>query len=130
MDATTRGFLGLTVACAQCHNHKFDPIPQKDYYSLQGVFLQFGAEQGAARPKDVVEKWDAREEGSRQAGDEARRNSSPRRPISWAAILASQTVALPCWPRGNWRRRTIWIAETLERWTKYLANPEAGPSAI
>lgn len=37
VDAATRGFLGLTVACAQCHNHKFDPIPTRDYYSLLGV---------------------------------------------------------------------------------------------
>ena len=36
MIATTgRGVLGLTVQCARCHNHKFDPIPQKDYYSLK-----------------------------------------------------------------------------------------------
>jgi cytochrome c553 len=38
VDALTRGFLGLTVACAQCHDHKFDPIPTKDYYSLLGIF--------------------------------------------------------------------------------------------
>ena len=38
VDATSRGFLGLTVACAQCHDHKFDPIPTKDYYSLLGIF--------------------------------------------------------------------------------------------
>lgn len=38
IDAVTRGFLGLTVACARCHDHKFDPIPQADYYSLYGVF--------------------------------------------------------------------------------------------
>jgi hypothetical protein len=31
-------FLGLTVGCARCHNHKFDPIPQSDYYRLQAVF--------------------------------------------------------------------------------------------
>ena len=35
---TTRVFLGLTVGCAQCHDHKYDPIPTKDYYSLLGVF--------------------------------------------------------------------------------------------
>jgi hypothetical protein len=38
IDVTTKAFLGLTVACARCHDHKFDPIPQKDYYSLYGVF--------------------------------------------------------------------------------------------
>ncbi len=38
IDATTKGFLGLTVSCARCHDHKFDPIPAADYYSLHGIF--------------------------------------------------------------------------------------------
>ena len=38
VDTTTRTFLGLTVACARCHDHKFDPITQRDYYALAGVF--------------------------------------------------------------------------------------------
>jgi len=38
VDAVSRGLLGLTVACARCHDHKFDPIPTKDYYGLAGVF--------------------------------------------------------------------------------------------
>lgn len=38
VDATTRTFLGLTVACARCHDHKFDPISAADYYALAGVF--------------------------------------------------------------------------------------------
>ena len=38
IDVVTRGFLGLGVACARCHDHKFDPIPTEDYYSLHGVF--------------------------------------------------------------------------------------------
>jgi hypothetical protein len=38
IDAVTRGLLGLSVACSRCHDHKFDPIPTKDYYSLAGVF--------------------------------------------------------------------------------------------
>jgi len=38
VDTLTRGFLGLTVSCARCHDHKFDPIPQQDYYSLAGIF--------------------------------------------------------------------------------------------
>jgi hypothetical protein len=38
IDVVTRGFLGLTVTCARCHDHKFDPLPTADYYSLYGVF--------------------------------------------------------------------------------------------
>ena len=38
IDATTKGFLGLTVSCSRCHDHKFDPIPAADYYSLHGIF--------------------------------------------------------------------------------------------
>jgi hypothetical protein len=38
IEATTRAFLGLTVACARCHDHKLDPIGQRDYYALSGIF--------------------------------------------------------------------------------------------
>ncbi|QDU37290.1 Planctomycete cytochrome C [Maioricimonas rarisocia] len=38
VDVVGRGLLGLTVACARCHDHKYDPIPTSDYYALAGVF--------------------------------------------------------------------------------------------
>ena len=47
IDTVTRGFLGLTVACARCHNHKYDAIPTEDYYSLYGVFAS------STRPYDL-----------------------------------------------------------------------------
>jgi cytochrome c553 len=47
IDTVARGLMGLTVACARCHDHKFDPIPIADYYSLYGVFA------GSIEPKDL-----------------------------------------------------------------------------
>jgi cytochrome c553 len=38
IDVTTRAFIGLTASCARCHDHKFDPIPQTEYYALAGIF--------------------------------------------------------------------------------------------
>jgi hypothetical protein len=38
ITTTSMTFMGVTVGCARCHNHKFDPIPQKDYYRIQAVF--------------------------------------------------------------------------------------------
>jgi mono/diheme cytochrome c family protein len=47
LDVTMRGLQGLTIGCARCHDHKFDPIPMKDYYSLYGVFAS------SVEPKDA-----------------------------------------------------------------------------
>jgi hypothetical protein len=38
VDVTSRAILGVSVACARCHDHKFDPIPQSDYYAMSGIF--------------------------------------------------------------------------------------------
>jgi hypothetical protein len=46
IDVVSRGMMGLTVSCARCHDHKFDPIPTKDYYSLYGIFAS------SEEPKD------------------------------------------------------------------------------
>ena len=38
IDVIGKTFLGLTLGCARCHDHKFDPIPQRDYTALAGIF--------------------------------------------------------------------------------------------
>ena len=48
IDVTTRAVLGLTVACARCHDHKFDPISQAEYYSLAGIFRSTETHYGVA----------------------------------------------------------------------------------
>lgn len=61
VTTTSSVFLGLTVGCARCHDHKYDPIPQKDYYRMQAVFFPYAkaertlataAEQAAAKAKN------------------------------------------------------------------------------
>jgi cytochrome c553 len=63
IDVVGRGLLGLTVACARCHDHKFDPIPTDDYYALAGVFagtkmfnrpLDAAKTAEASNPKDAL----------------------------------------------------------------------------
>jgi hypothetical protein len=57
VDAVSRGFLGLTVACARCHDHKYDPIPTRDYYSMAGVFLNTQYTEIPLAPKSVVDDY-------------------------------------------------------------------------
>jgi mono/diheme cytochrome c family protein len=52
LDVITKGFLGQTVTCARCHDHKFDPIPTKDYYALAGILRNAKAMEHAN-----VSKW-------------------------------------------------------------------------
>jgi mono/diheme cytochrome c family protein len=61
VDTLTRGFLGLTVACARCHDHKFDPITQHDYYALTGIFASTGYKEYPQAPADVVARYDEAE---------------------------------------------------------------------
>jgi mono/diheme cytochrome c family protein len=58
VDTLCRGFLGLTVACARCHDHKFDPITQHDYYALSGVFASTAYKEYPQAPADVVQRYD------------------------------------------------------------------------
>jgi hypothetical protein len=62
VDAATRGFLGLTVACAECHDHKFDPIPTRDFYSLLGVFESTEIGKFPLAPADVVSHYDKKKQ--------------------------------------------------------------------
>jgi cytochrome c553 len=62
VDTLTRGFLGLTVSCARCHDHKFDPIPQVDYYSLAGIFQSCRLANLAVVPREQEERYNAHQE--------------------------------------------------------------------
>ena len=63
IDAVTRTFLGLTVACARCHDHKFDPISTRDYYALAGVFASVQLhQQPLLPPAEAAEAIETRDQ--------------------------------------------------------------------
>ncbi len=49
IDTVSQAILGVTVACARCHDHKFDPVPQHEYYALAGIFLSTDTRYGTTR---------------------------------------------------------------------------------
>jgi len=57
VDTLTRGLLGVTVACARCHDHKFDPIPTLDYYSLAGIFNNSTTQISPVSPQEQVDAF-------------------------------------------------------------------------
>ena len=81
IDVVTRGMLGLSVACARCHDHKYDPIPTRDYYSLYGVF-QSSAEKlvscGQSRNIEFNEELEKRETKRRETIAKRREEQSNR----------------------------------------------------
>lgn len=53
IDVTTRAFLGMTIACARCHDHKTDPVTQHDYYALAGLFYSSETWSGTAHKAEL-----------------------------------------------------------------------------
>ena len=60
IGTTSRAFMGLTVNCARCHDHKFDPILQTDYYGMQAVFFPYVDYEFPLAPPDEVARHEAR----------------------------------------------------------------------
>ncbi|MCI0336882.1 MAG: PSD1 and planctomycete cytochrome C domain-containing protein [Acidobacteria bacterium] len=61
VTTTSSVFLGLTVGCARCHDHKYDPIPQRDYYRMQAVFFPFQKTDKVMAPVTEVESYRAKQ---------------------------------------------------------------------
>ena len=134
VDVTTRGFLALTGACAQCHNHKFDPIPTKDYYALQGVFSSTKRAEAELAPADEVKLYKDQDKKVNQvkarieqflheqadelaqmlASESPRYIRAVRRMTADPKLTAKQAAAADGLD-----------TESLERWAKYLkTGPE------
>jgi mono/diheme cytochrome c family protein len=133
IDAVTRGMLGLTVACARCHDHKYDPILQRDYYALGGVFANATYEEYNFVPDNEVNFWKERFKEIDKLGDMAQEfNKSVTDDM--AKSYASQAVPymVAAWRVTGKLKMPVDQAadsgkldeEVLERWVKFLGKPE------
>ncbi|MCC6407631.1 MAG: DUF1549 domain-containing protein, partial [Planctomycetes bacterium] len=98
MDVAGKAFLGLTLGCARCHDHKFDPISARDYYAVAGVFKSTSTMANL----DFVSRWRERELASaadREAAA-AHRKASEQAKTELDALVAENDRAL----QGGWRR--------------------------
>jgi hypothetical protein len=133
VDAVTRGFLGLTVACARCHNHKYDPIPQTDYYSLAGIFYNTIYEEYSGAPKKVVDEFVKLEEDLDKS-NRILQDTTQAASDSLSRSLAYQTSN---YLQGVWelsqtganKREMAQVVEQrkldfelLDRWAKYMSK--------
>jgi hypothetical protein len=120
VDALTRGFLGLTVACAQCHDHKFDPIPTKDFYSLQGIMNSSELDELPLAEASVVEAWKARKKDLEIVEKRIKDFYDTQGRVLGEA-LASQASRYLMGTQGVGDLKAL-DEETLGRWKKYVGS--------
>jgi len=122
VDVTTRVFLGLTVGCAQCHDHKFDPIPTKDYYSLLGVFKSSKVDEHPLASAEVVSAYKNAKKALADKQTEINQYLDSQTKLT-AEMLAARTAdyLMAAW---SGKGGADLDAETLQRWKKFIASAE------
>ncbi len=132
VDVVSRGFLGLTVGCARCHDHKYDPIPAKDYYALAGVFLNTNYHEYPQVPQALVDEYKKREKDieARQKlmGEFAQTESEQ---IAQTLAFEASKYMMAAWKvTGDQKADMQEVVnqdkldyELLDRWIKFLAKP-------
>jgi hypothetical protein len=139
IDTTTRGILGLTVACARCHDHKFDPIATADYYSLAAIFANTKSFSkigtggvsdiyyAPLAPADVVLRWN----------EQQAKLANMRRRLNAVLDAENETRQAPLRPRiAEYMMATRHPEKAagldpvvLARWTKFL-TPDKDPNPL
>jgi cytochrome c553 len=131
VDVVTRGFLGLTAACARCHDHKYDPIPTADYYALAGVFASTSYKEYPLAPASVVEQFAKVEqeiEGKQKVLGEMQQKWGDQ--LSESMAFESAKYIMAAWEVSGDQKKDVATVveekkldyELLDRWVKYLGR--------
>jgi hypothetical protein len=143
IDVVTRGLLGLTVTCARCHDHKYDPIPTADYYGLYGVFASCNepAEApvlGTPAETEESEKFLAELNARRKKLEDfetAERNKLMQEFRGKVSEYLQWVAIKPMMDDGGEAFELVFLPGELrpglrDRWEKYLKRREERPDAI
>ena len=131
VDVTSRGFLGLTVGCARCHDHKYDPIGTHDYYALAGIFNNSDYHEYPIAEEDEAEAYEKEKEfidGLKKSlneylsteGDQLARVLSLQ--VSRYMMAAWQVTGRPQLPPEQAAGQAKVDLETLQRWIRFLGK--------
>jgi len=132
IDTVFRGLMGLTVGCSRCHDHKFDPIPTEDYYSLYGVF-QSGMDQRVSLDQNLafhsaefLAGLEERRQKLKEVTDLHRTEANTRIQSRFEEYLLTQTQ-MERYPEGSFNQLSTkedLIPALVHRWEWFLALPE------
>ena len=134
IDVVSRAFLGLTMSCARCHDHKFDPISAQDYYAMAGIFRSTKTLENLA----FVSKFNERRitSGQRMSAIEAHKSSMSRFQKEYdEAVRAADAELLREWQGMLARELPLWLdgsrsvaTNSLEgRWKQWWQGKSPSP---
>jgi len=129
VDVTTKAFLGLTVGCARCHDHKYDAIYTRDYYQVASIFASSRFKDYPRVPQSVVDEY-KKEEKILKKKNAALKEFLENASKLYAQMLFAQTedYMLAAWKVGSQKRATVASVaedtkldpELLDRWVRFL----------
>jgi len=130
IDVVARGMLGLTVACARCHDHKYDPIPTKDYYGIGGVLASTEYKEEPLTDPETVKKYDDAEKRIADFEKQIKTLLDAER-TTFGERMAKESgrYLLAVWgrKRGVQDLATGLDAKIVDRWARYLDKTHDHP---
>ena len=133
IDAISRGFLGLTVGCARCHDHKYDPIAFKDYWAMDGIMASTVYREYPLAPEETVEAYREHDKKVKDLEDSIKKFLDEQS-VQLSEMLAWKTsrYLLATWKslqdpdlsRSELARAEAIDPELLDAWFGYLTSDE------